>query len=117
MQEALSLYRDMGDKRGEAKTLNNIGKMQLHSGYHRDALESFQDALVIFGQIGGTQGQAVVYHNIGTVYQYKGSYERVSPRTAEPWPSTVTWAICRTKRKCSTRSARSTSPRNASMRR
>jgi len=28
LREALSLYRDRGDPRGEAKTLNNLGKMQ-----------------------------------------------------------------------------------------
>ena len=39
----LPLYREVGDRRGEAKTLNNLGRMQLYYGYHRDALDAYQD--------------------------------------------------------------------------
>jgi tetratricopeptide (TPR) repeat protein len=75
LQEALSLFRDLGDVRGQAKTLNNLGMIQLHFGYHRDALESYQKSLEIFREIGAAQNEAIVYHNIGSVYHYKGSYE------------------------------------------
>ena len=40
LRDALSLYRDVGDRRGEAKSLNNLGRMHLYCGYHRDALEA-----------------------------------------------------------------------------
>ncbi len=63
---------DVGDRRGEAKTLNNLGKMQLYCGYHRDALECYQKSLEIFTEIGGAQNQAILYHNIGSVYRLQG---------------------------------------------
>ena len=39
LRDALSLYRKVGDRRGEAKALNNLGRMHLYCGYHRDALD------------------------------------------------------------------------------
>jgi tetratricopeptide (TPR) repeat protein len=50
--------------------------MQLQSGYHRDALASYQGSLSIFAEIGGPQNEAILYHNIGRVYDYKGSSEQ-----------------------------------------
>jgi tetratricopeptide (TPR) repeat protein len=46
--------------------------MQLQSGYHRDALVSYQGSLAIFAEIGGPQNEAILYHNIGGVYDYQG---------------------------------------------
>ena len=66
LREALSLYRGVGDRRGEAKALNNLGRMQPLHGHHRDALEAYQKSLQIFREIGGAQSQAILYHNIGT---------------------------------------------------
>ena len=74
MREALSLYRDVGDRRGEAKTHNNLGPVHLSNGYHRDALDAYQKSLQIFREIGGAQNEAILHHNIGGVHHYKGSY-------------------------------------------
>ena len=74
MQEALSLYRDVGDRRGEAKVHNNLGPIHLSNGYHRDALDAYQKSLQIFREIGGPQNEAILHHNIGSVHRYKGSY-------------------------------------------
>ena len=76
LHDALSAYRGIGDRRGEAKTLNNLGMIYLYCGYHRDALDAYQDSLPIFSEIGGAQNEAILYHNIGSVHHYKGSYER-----------------------------------------
>jgi hypothetical protein len=35
LRDRLGLYRDAGDRGGEAKTLNNLGRMLLDFGYHR----------------------------------------------------------------------------------
>ena len=70
-----SLYREVGDRRGEAKTLNNLGRIHLYCGYHRDALDAYEQSLEIFREIGGAQNEAILYHNIGSVHHYKGSYE------------------------------------------
>jgi tetratricopeptide (TPR) repeat protein len=59
----------------EAKTLNNLGRIHLYRGYHRDALDAYQRSLRIFREIGGAQHEAIVHHNIGNVHHYKGSFE------------------------------------------
>ena len=41
--------------------------MHLYCGYHRDALDAYQESLEIFTEIGGAQNQAILYHNIGSV--------------------------------------------------
>jgi DNA-binding SARP family transcriptional activator len=48
LQEALWLYRSVGDRRGEAKVLNNLGKIFTYSGFHRDALDAYEQSRRIF---------------------------------------------------------------------
>ena len=64
LSDALALYQDAGDRRGEAKTLNNLGRMQLYCGYHRDALEAYQKSLEIFREIGGAQNDPSIHQSI-----------------------------------------------------
>ena len=75
-----SLYREVGDRRGEAKTLNNLGRMQLYFGYHRDALDGYQKSLEIFREIGGAQNEAILYHNIGARLSLQGQLRRGARR-------------------------------------
>ena len=44
---------------GQAKTLNNLGRIHLYRGYHRDALDALQRALDIFLETSGAQHQAI----------------------------------------------------------
>ncbi|MFA1546450.1 AfsR/SARP family transcriptional regulator [Actinomadura chokoriensis] len=46
-REALSIYREIGDKRGEAACLNNIGRWYSETGRPGEALIHFQKALSI----------------------------------------------------------------------
>ena len=72
-------YREVGDRRGEAKTLNNLGRMQLYCGYPPGRARRLPEGHWTFSrEIGGAQNQAIRYHNIGTVHHYKGNHEEGS---------------------------------------
>lgn len=68
----------MEARRGEAKALNNIGVIQQYRGFHRDALQCYEESLAIFREIGGRQKQAQLYHNIGRMAQYKGDIAKAT---------------------------------------
>jgi tetratricopeptide (TPR) repeat protein len=51
-EQALPLYRQVGDKGGEATTLNNLGLVYSDLGEKRKALEYYAQALPLFRQVG-----------------------------------------------------------------
>jgi tetratricopeptide (TPR) repeat protein len=74
-QAALALYRQDGDRGGEAKTLNNLARIHLNQGYHRDALRSYQHALEIFTEIHAEHDVNLAHQNIAYVHYYKGNHD------------------------------------------
>ena len=46
-RNALSIYREIGDRRCEADALNNIGAAFYHAGHYGEALSHHQKALVL----------------------------------------------------------------------
>ncbi|MCP5142691.1 MAG: tetratricopeptide repeat protein [Gammaproteobacteria bacterium] len=59
-QDALQLYRDVGDRLGEANTLRAIGDLQQFRDDRDAALHSYQDALQLFRDVGDRLGEANV---------------------------------------------------------
>jgi len=74
-QEALALFKQLGNPLGQASTLGNIGNVYFRQGKYEKALRSHQDALAIDKQLGDPLGQANAYTNIGNVYAEQGKYE------------------------------------------
>ena len=62
----------MGDRSGEAVTLNNIGLVYNNIGKAQEALKYFQQALLISREVGDRSGEAVTLNNIGLVYNNIG---------------------------------------------
>jgi DNA-binding SARP family transcriptional activator/tetratricopeptide (TPR) repeat protein len=75
LNEALGVFRRLGNLRGQGIIHNNMGLIHLSRGYHRDATRSFQSSGEIFRAIGGRQDLAVLDHNMGKVHQYRGGQE------------------------------------------
>jgi tetratricopeptide (TPR) repeat protein len=67
-EQALHLYREVGDRAGEAATLNNIGLVYNGLGDRRQALTNYQQALPIAREVGDRAGEAATLNNIGGVY-------------------------------------------------
>ena len=57
-QQALALFRDLGDLHGQADALNCLGVVQQETGDYPAAAASQQQALALFRDLGDLLGQA-----------------------------------------------------------
>ena len=63
--EALPISRTIGDRRGEATILNNIGWVYHSLGETQKALEKYNEALPISRVVGDRIWEAITLNNIG----------------------------------------------------
>jgi CHAT domain-containing protein/Tfp pilus assembly protein PilF len=75
-EEALSLYQMVGDRGGEATTLNNIGAVYRALGEKQKALNFYNQALPLYRAVGDRGGEAVTLNNIGLVYSDLGEKQK-----------------------------------------
>jgi class 3 adenylate cyclase/tetratricopeptide (TPR) repeat protein/transcriptional regulator with XRE-family HTH domain len=79
-QQALALYRDLGDQVGQvaqigqATALNGLGSMHLLSGDYRSAAATFQQALELFRGLGNHRGQAYALIHLSVGQRETGNY-------------------------------------------
>jgi len=85
-QEALELRRRAGDRRGEAKTLSNIGEVYYILGETQNALEKFNEALPLRRAVGDRTGEAYTLNNIGEVYRLLGEMRKALEKYNEALP-------------------------------
>jgi tetratricopeptide (TPR) repeat protein len=71
-QEALKLWQQLDDKRWEAETLNNIGKVYDDLGEKQEVLKYYNQALPILRAVGDKGIEASTLNNIGIVYDDLG---------------------------------------------
>ncbi|OLP20037.1 hypothetical protein BST81_02010 [Leptolyngbya sp. 'hensonii'] len=69
-QEALQIYRQVGDRLGEANTLKAIGDVLQFLKQSSEALNRYQEALQIYRQVGARLGEANTLKAIGDVLQF-----------------------------------------------
>jgi tetratricopeptide (TPR) repeat protein len=67
--------RQIGDRRGEAAALGNLGNAYNHLGRYDGAIDQFQQILPIFRQIGDRRGEANALGNLGNAYNHLGRYD------------------------------------------
>ncbi len=105
-QAALTLYRAVGDRLGEANVQKAIDDVQRFRDDRDAALASYQAALTLYRAVGDRLGEANVQKAIGDVQQFRDDRDaRRWPATRPPSPSTGPWAIVWAKRTCSGPSA------------
>ncbi|MBD1815102.1 tetratricopeptide repeat protein [Microcoleus vaginatus DQ-U2] len=75
-EELLKLYRQAGDRAGEATTLHSIGKVYSDLGEKQKALEYYSQSLPLSRAIGDRSGEAVTLTNIGRVYSVLGEKQK-----------------------------------------
>jgi tetratricopeptide (TPR) repeat protein len=84
--QALPLRRAVGDRSGEATTLNNMGGVYDALGDQPRALEYYNQALPLRRAVGDRSGEATTCYNIGMVYFAQGDLNtaiRYLERTVE----------------------------------
>ncbi len=65
----MPITQEVGDRYGEATTLNNIGVVYNSISQPQEALKYFNQALPIKREVGDRAGEATTLNNIGAVYQ------------------------------------------------
>jgi CHAT domain-containing protein/Flp pilus assembly protein TadD len=75
-QEALPLYRAVGDKAREALILNNIGLVYDDLGETQKALDSYNQSLPLARAVSDKATEAVILSNIGAVYDALGERQK-----------------------------------------
>ncbi|WP_442923053.1 CHAT domain-containing protein [Microcoleus sp. A006_D1] len=75
-EEALKLYREAGDRGGEANTLKNIGNVYYYLGEKQKALEYYNQSLPLSRAVGDAKREAATLNNIGIVYYYLGEKQK-----------------------------------------
>ncbi len=73
-EQALGIYKVLGDRQSERTTLNNIGFVYKSVGHYAQALKYFEQALIIAKEVGDKAGEGIILHNIGAVYNSLGQY-------------------------------------------
>ncbi len=99
-EQALPLRRQVGDKAGEATTLNNIGGVHSALGDKTQALAFYEQALPLRRQVGDKAGEATTLNNIGLVHDALGDkaqalafYEQALPlrrQVGDRWGESIT---------------------------
>ncbi len=74
LREALSLFKELGDRPGEASALNNFGNVYVSTGDYPNALNNYQRSLTIKRELDNQTGVAKTLINIGVVFQNLGDY-------------------------------------------
>jgi tetratricopeptide (TPR) repeat protein len=73
-EQTLALFRDLGDRQGEANALGNLGLVTWRQGNYAAATEYSEQALVLFRDLGDRQGEASSLNNLGNVADSQGNY-------------------------------------------
>ena len=70
------IARAIGDRQGEANSVNNLGNAYHALGDYRKAIENYQQSLMIAKAIGDRQGEAASLGNLGNAYYSLGESQR-----------------------------------------
>lgn len=71
-QNAHTLFEELGDERGQAEMLNNLGAIHTQEERWDEAAQAFNQAMAAFQSLQDQVGQAQTLGNLGTMYRYQG---------------------------------------------
>jgi predicted ATPase len=73
--ECLSIWRALGDRRGVATTLVNLGWIAFHRCDYESARSLSEEGLVLHSELNNQPGVALALNNLGFITYYQGEYE------------------------------------------
>ncbi len=75
-QQALIIFREIGDRSGEGTALGHLGTAYRNLGQVEQALAHYQQGLVIFREIGDRRNEGSALGDLGTAYADLGQVEQ-----------------------------------------
>jgi predicted ATPase/DNA-binding winged helix-turn-helix (wHTH) protein len=81
--ESLTLWREIGNKRGMASALNDLGWMAWRQGDYAMAQALSAESLGLWQDLGERQGVATALTNLGWIAHHRGDYTAAWPLFAE----------------------------------
>ncbi|MEM6435708.1 MAG: CHAT domain-containing protein [Cyanobacteria bacterium P01_D01_bin.115] len=75
-EAALTIYREIGDRQLEGRTLGNLGIAYRKLGDYQQAINFHQQALIITREIGDRQSEGRTLGNLGIAYRKLGDYQQ-----------------------------------------
>ena len=74
-QQALTIYREIGDRQGEGNALGALGNAYDSLGQYQQAIDYHQQRLTIAREIGDRGGEGNALNNLGLAYRSLGQYQ------------------------------------------
>ena len=71
---ALEIYRETGNRWGEAEVINGLGGISYYQRFYRNALNYYEQALTIYRSLGDRSKEGTSVYNVGLVLQELGEY-------------------------------------------
>ena len=71
-EQALQIFRSLGDQRGAALTLNGLGLAQARVGDEASAVDSYETAISLLTALGDTHSAGRVLANLGALHRGQG---------------------------------------------
>ena len=88
LADCLELYRQVGDRAGEARVHQSLGWVAERQGRYTDALDHNEQAVALYRAAEHRAGQASAFNNVGWCHALLGDHQRASARTASrPCPA------------------------------
>ena len=75
-EDALTIWRSIGQKRGTASSLNEIARAEVLLGKNKEALDNFKEALQIRRDIGDKRGLGDTLIDLGNFYDDRGDHDQ-----------------------------------------
>ena len=75
-QEALTIWRSIGQKKGMGLSLNELATAEVSLGKNQDALTNYQEALQIRTDIGDKRGMGGTLMDLGNFFDDRGDHEQ-----------------------------------------
>ncbi len=74
--ETRAVWQQLGDQRGEASALSDLGVAHQKMGNLADSEMAYNEALTLYEALGDEQGQATVLGNLATLMKRRGAAEQ-----------------------------------------
>ena len=75
-EQALAIYREIGDRQGEGSALGSLGIAYSSLGQYERAIDFFEQRLAIAREIGNREWEGISLDSLGNAYFSLGQYER-----------------------------------------